>query len=258
MGMITDKTENSPEAKKYTAENRFVYESNYYHDYFRAIPFIRVKKMLDKRGITLDGKTVLIAGCGCGIDAHYLTKFYCLERICLADIHMQEVDKVLSNYDKELFVLTDNKNLSFKNDAFDFVFIAASLHHLKEPLKGLYELLRAAKYGLIVIEPNDCWLTRLFGKLGLAQEYEAEHKNYVYRFSKRDVVKISKAAFLKHRATSFFAIHRVARSGAEFLTLKILNGLANIICPGLGNYIVFMLYGKDGVGNCLRGPRPLI
>lgn len=160
---------------------------------------------------------------------------------------MREVDKALSNYDKKLFVLAENENLSFKSGAFDFVFIAASLHHLKEPIKGLYELLRAAKYGLIVIEPNDCWLTRLFERLGLAQEYEAEHKNYVYRFSKRDVVKIGKAAFLKHRVTSFFAIHRVAKSGIEFRILKVLNGLANIIFPSLGNYIVFVLYGKNEV-----------
>jgi len=256
MSAIADKIEVAREVKRSTAANKFVYEGNYYHDYFRAIPFVRMKKMLDKRGMSLDGKTVLIAGCGCGIDAHYLTKFYCPKKVYLADIHMQEVYKALSNYDKKLFILADNENLSFRNDAFDFVFIAASLHHLKEPLRGLYELLRAAKYGLIVIEPNDCWLTRLFEKLGLAQEYEAEHKNYVYRFSRRDVVKIGKAAFLKHRTTSFFAIHRVARSEAEFLTLKILNGLANIICPGLGNYIVFMLYGKNEVENCPRRWHP--
>lgn len=63
MGTTANKTERVQEAKKYTAENKFVYEGNYYHDYFRVIPFVRLKKMLDKKGMSLNGKTVLIASC---------------------------------------------------------------------------------------------------------------------------------------------------------------------------------------------------
>ncbi|MDD5005703.1 MAG: class I SAM-dependent methyltransferase [Candidatus Omnitrophica bacterium] len=246
--MKTGFTNNKSTDKKgeYTLENPFVYESNYFHDYFRAIPFIRLKNLLDRNKINLDNKTILIASCGCGIDAHYLKKFYQPKKIYFTDIHMMAMEKTKSNFYNEIFILADNCKIAFKDNAFDYVLIAASLHHLKEPIKGLYELLRVAKEGLIVIEPNDSWLTRLFEKLGWAHEYETEHGNYVYRFSKRDVGKINKALFYKYSLTRFFSLHRVAKTQIEFLILKIINGMANCFCPSLGNYIIFLIK-KDRV-----------
>jgi len=226
---------------KYSSQNPFVYEKNRFGDYFRAIPFVQLKKLLDRNKINLDNKTILIASCGCGIDAHYLKKYYKPAKICFTDIHVQAMEKTQSNFDKELFVLADNQRLSFKDNSFDYAFIAASLHHLKEPVRGLYELLRVAKEGLMVIEPNDSWLTRFFVKLGLASEYEVDHGNYVYRFNKRDVAKISKALLIKYDVTRFFTIHRVAKNVFEFMFLKVLNGFANLVYPGIGNYIAFII-----------------
>lgn len=227
--------------KKYSPQNRFAYEANYFYDYFRQIPFIKLKKLLDKSGLTINKETVLIASCGCGIDAHYLSKFYSLDKIFFSDINVVSFEKTRSNYQISPCIFADNYILPFKDASFDYVFIAASLHHLKEPIKGLYELLRVSRRGLIVIEPNDSWLTRLFEKLGLAHEYEVENGNYVYRFNKRDVAKLSKALFMQYKVSRFFAIHRTAKTGAEFLLLKIMNGLANVLCPYLGNYIVFVI-----------------
>ena len=68
--------------------------------------------------------------------------------------------------------------MSFADNSFDYVFIAASLHHLPRPIVGLYELIRVAKYGVIVIELNDSWLTRLATRFKLATEIE-ETGNYV-------------------------------------------------------------------------------
>ncbi len=227
--------------KKYSRENPFVYEGNYHHDYFRAIPFLRIKKMLDKAAITLDNKSVLIASCGCGIDAHYLKKFYNPGSLCFSDIETIAMEKSQSVFPNESFVLVNNEQLAFKDNAFDYVLVAASLHHLREPVRGLYELLRVAKHALIVIEPNDTWLTRMFEKLGFAEEYEVEHGNYVYRFDKRGVDKINKALLFKCYIDRFFSIHRVAKNKIEFTVLKLLNSLANIIYPGLGNYIIFTI-----------------
>jgi len=221
--------------------NRFIYENNHYHDYFRVIPFLRVRKMLDKAKITLDNKRILIAGCGCGIDAHYLKKFYKPGSVCFTDIEAIAMEKSRSVFFYESFVLVNNEQLAFKDNAFDYVFVAASLHHLREPVRGLYELLRVARHALIVIEPNDTWLTRIFEKLGFAQEYEVEHGNYVYRFDKRGVSKINKALFFRCYVDRFFSIHRVAKDKIEFMVLKLLNSVANIIYPALGNYIVFAI-----------------
>ncbi|MFH1772656.1 MAG: methyltransferase domain-containing protein [Candidatus Omnitrophota bacterium] len=197
--------------------------------------------MLDDNNLSLSNKTLLVASSGCGIDAHYIKKFYNPKKVCFSDINTKAMEKSQSNFSDELFILTDNQHLAFKDNSFDYVVIAASLHHLKEPARGVYELLRVAKEGLIVIEPNDTWLTRLFEKLGWASEYEIEHGNYVYRFNKRDVVKLSKALFLKYDLRRFFAIHKVAKTKLEFCLLKALNGFANLFGPALGNYIVFLI-----------------
>ena len=227
--------------KKYSRENPFVYESNYFHDYFRAIPFARVKKLLDKNNVTLNNVSVMIASCGCGIDAYYLKKYYHPSSICFADISEYALEKARSNFYDCTFAIVDNEHLEFADNSFDYVFIAAALHHLKEPNRGLHELLRVARRGLIVIEPNDTWLTRLFERLGLAHQYEVEHGNYVYRYSKRDVEKIAKALFFKYDLDRFFATHRVAKTKLEFILLKALNGTCNILFPSLGNYIAFII-----------------
>jgi len=234
--------ETKPETKKtYTRENPFVYESNYFHDYFRALPFIRVKKLLDKSGITLDSASLMVAGCGCGIDAYYLKKYYQPSRICFTDISEYALEKARSCFHDCEFAVVDNEHLDFADNSFDYVFIAAALHHLKEPSRGVYELLRVARRGLVVIEPNDTWLTRFFERLGLAHQYEVEHGNYVYRYSKRDVEKITKGLFFKYAFDCFFATHRVAKTKLEFLMLKALNTVCNILLPNLGNYIAFII-----------------
>lgn len=236
---------NARDNKKYTRGDPFIYEWNYFHDYFRVIPFLRLKKMLDKAGLTLDNKSVLIAGCGCGIDAHYLLKSFRPGRIYFSDIDPAAGEKTLSNFHEEAFIIANNEQLSFKDNSFDYVFVAASLHHLKEPLKGLYELLRVSKRALIVIEPNDTFLTRAFQKLGLAREYEEKSGNYVYRFDRHSITKLTKAGFFRCYQDSFFSTHKVAKSKIGFALLKFLNHSANLIYPGGGNYIIFTIVKEE-------------
>lgn len=231
--------------RKYTRDEPFIYEWNYFHDYFREIPFLRVKRMLNRAGISLDNKSVLIASCGCGIDAHYLLKSYRPRIIYFSDIDPAAAEKTLSNFQNAAFIMTSNEKLSFKENSFDYVFVAASLHHLREPARGLYELLRVSKRALIVVEPNDTFFTRIFQKFGLAREYEEKGGNYVYRFDRRGVMKLTKAGFFKCHVDSFFSTHKVAQSKIEFLLLKLLNASANLIYPRGGNHIIFAIV-KNG------------
>lgn len=249
MENITPLKTNSQDIEKNTD---ILYEKGPFHDYFRIMPYKRLKKLLDRNKLSLDGKTILVASCGSGIDAYYLKKFYSLKRIYFSDVHEKAMVKTLSNFSSERFIFCDNLRISFKDNSFDFVFIAESLHHLKEPITAIYELLRLAKEGLIVIEPNDSWLTRLFEKLGLAHKYEVEHKNYVYRFSKRDIVKIASALFFKFDTNCFFSSRKVAKTGFTFLILKALNGLANFIFPSQGNQILFLITKSVSLPKCFN------
>lgn len=234
--------------KKYSPRDPFVYENNY----FRFIPFLKLKKLLTKNNIDLNNKTILIASCGSGIDAYYLKKIYKPKKIYFTDIAINAIEKAQSNFSDQSFILTDNHRLAFKENCFDYVFIGDSIHHLKEPNRGIYELLKAARYGLMVIEPNDSWLTRLFEKLGLAHEYEPTQGNYVYRFNKRDVHKIAKALFLKYNVIRCFAIHRITKNNIELQLFKLLNWIANIICRDLGNYIIFLIKKELDLPKCMR------
>jgi len=226
---------------KYSPENKFKYEGSLYRDHFRDIPFLKLKRLLERGKLDLNGKTVLVASSGSGIDGYYLKKMYSSAKLFFSDINLAGMEKLRSNFLAEPAVLSDNCSLAFKDNSFDYAYIAASLHHLTEPAKGLYELLRVAKEGIIVIEPNDSWFTSLFVKLGLAHEYEVSYSNYVYRISRRDVEKISNALFSKCGIKRLFAVHWVAKTRIEFIFLRLLNGCANLLCPNLGNYIVFFI-----------------
>ncbi len=221
-----------------TQDTPIQYEGNLYHDYFRALPFSAVKVMLEDAGISLTGKSVLVASCGTGIDLHYLKKHYA-PSFTVTDISENFVRKTQSLHAVPGRV-ADTELLPFGDNSFDYAFVAASLHHLPRPIFGLYELLRVARFGVMVIEPNDSALTRFATRLGLATEIE-HSGNYVYRFSARDVERVARALFYRYRCVGLFAIHRVAKTAVEFEILRLLNGLANRLLPQMGNYICFLI-----------------
>lgn len=234
--------------------------SGEFHDYFRAIPFQRVRDLLAKHGIDLNGRSLLVAGCGSGIDIFYLKKYFNAEYFA-TDISKNAVDTALRNFPGIRGRAEDSEAMSFDDNSFDYVFTAASLHHLPRPSLALYELLRVARKGVIVIEPNDSLLCRAATRLGLASEVE-KSGNYVFRFSLRDIEKYARALFLKFAADRFFAIHRVATSRLEFLGLRLLNSLSNLFFPSQGNYIVFMIEknhkknGSTSTGQLFDKERP--
>jgi len=215
------------------------FEGGLYHDYFREIPFLRTQALLKRAGADLNGKRVLIASCGTGIDVYYMKKYFNCT-FFVTDISENAVAIAKASFPGIEGRVEDAEKLSFSDDSFDYAFIAASLHHLPRPVLGLYELIRVSKKGVIVIEPNDSCLTRIATAWGLATEVE-ESGNYVYRLSKHDVARIAKSLFVGFEVDRFFAVHRIAKTKGEFFLLKILNGLANWVIPSCGNYIVFFI-----------------
>ena len=115
-----------------------------------------------------------------------------------------------SNYNK-----TINNNLKFKNflmqnidspdNSFDYCVAHACVHHSSKPHNSILEMYRVSKKGILVIEANDCMLTRLACKLGYAEEFEKSAvkknkthggvdntniPNYVYRWTEREIYKL--------------------------------------------------------------------
>jgi SAM-dependent methyltransferase len=188
---------------------------------------------------------VHLAGCGNGIDLYYLKQF-CASVFHVSDISLNAEETVRAADPEVTGSKEDMECLSFEDGAFDWSFTALSLHHLPCPALGLYELLRTSRRGVIFIEPQDTWLTRLFVRLGLAQDYEV-FGNYVFRWAEHDVEKLCKSLHYKWHVKKRFTLHRRARNSVEFFSLKVIAKICNFAIPSLGNYFICMIKKPEGL-----------
>jgi len=91
--------------------------------------------------------------------------------------------------------------LSFKDEAFDFVFCKETFHHLPRPYIGLYEMLRVSKIGVVLVEPYDRFINASFVEKianwllkqikGKMHDLYEPSGNYKYSISKREIEKIA-------------------------------------------------------------------
>ena len=121
--------------------------------------------------------------------------------------------------------------LSFADASFDFAFCKESYHHFPRPYIALYEMLRVAKKGVILIEPNErrdkmiperilnvikrC-IKRIIGKPILHPEtwnFE-ESGNYIYGVSKAEMEKVGIG--LQLPTVAFYFYNDYYETGVEF------------------------------------------
>jgi SAM-dependent methyltransferase len=111
----------------------------------------------------------------------------------------------------------DVEHLTFEDAAFDFAIVHNGLHHCFSPHRGLLELYRVAKRGVLAFEPRDTLLVRLGIRLNFGQQYEvaavSHHgleyggvgntgiPNFIYRWTEEEFEKTITcyAPFGKHR-----------------------------------------------------------
>jgi SAM-dependent methyltransferase len=116
----------------------------------------------------------------------------------------------------------DVENLAFKDGDFDFCIVHDGLHHCQSPHRGLLELYRVAKKGVLAFEPRDTLLSRIGVRLNFGQEYEVgavfdngnrfggvkntSVPNYVYRWTEREIEKTiaSSAPWGRHQFIYFY------------------------------------------------------
>ena len=144
----------------------------------------------------------------------------------------------------------DVENLTFKDGEFDFCIVHDGLHHCHSPHRGLLELYRVAKYGVLVFEPRDTFLSRLGVKLNFGQEYEvgavfandstfggvrnSAIPNYVYRWTEREIEKTiaSYAPWARHRFVYFYRM-RIPWGRFRLMKSKIWMFAMALALPGL-------------------------
>ena len=120
------------------------------------------------------------------------------------------------------------ESLSFCDSEFDYVFCKESYHHFPRPMVALYEMLRVVSRGVVLLEPNDLYITNSYsqilfrnlknivrfflGKETSRHRFE-ETGNYVFSISRREVEKV--ALGLNYRTLAFRGINDVFFPGVE-------------------------------------------
>lgn len=110
---------------------------------------------------------------------------------------------IISRFEK-----VNAEKMPFGDNSFDFAFCKEAYHHFPRPYAAVYEMLRVAKKGIILIEPNDIAIYPAFGNLLLKVNYglkrllgrKIQHidtwsyedaGNFVYGLSPRELEKVA-------------------------------------------------------------------
>lgn len=104
--------------------------------------------------------------------------------------------------------------LSLPSESIDYVFCKESFHHFPRPMIALYEMLRVARQGVVLVEPQDPMIDHpVLPDQNERYEYETSG-NYIYSISRREMIKV--AVGLNFPAIAFKGINTVYIRGCEF------------------------------------------
>jgi SAM-dependent methyltransferase len=144
--------------------------------------------------------------------------------------------------------LQDVEDLRFEDGAFDFVVVHQGLHHCHSPHRGLLEMYRVARRGVLAFEPRDTRLVRLGVRLGFGQEYEiaavagnglqfggvgnSSTPNFVYRWTEREIEKTIRTFSPVGRAGfRYFSALRVPKERMRSMKNRLVAGALGALLP---------------------------
>ena len=163
-----------------------------------------------------------------GTDAHNLKK------IGAKKVHATDLYTILLKEGKNLNFIDEYskeniENLSFNDNAFDYILCKETLHHLPRPYFGLYELIRVSKNGVVIIEPRDRLIdTTIMDFIPIfirkilrykVVEHDFENVgNYVYSLSVREIEKFMLG--LNYNLYAIKYINDSYEAGVEYVNIK--------------------------------------
>lgn len=192
----------------------------------------RIYNFLDPIIAALPGARWLTVGDGrYGNDAKYL-----LDKGC--DVLATDISDALLKEAKARGFIPDYRkenaeSLSFRDAEFDYVLCKESYHHCPRPMLALYEILRVAKKGVCLIEPNDAYVNSnftqsilrnlknlakvLLRKTPVSEAFSKhafeESGNYIFIISKREIEKV--ALGLNYKVVAFKGYNDAYFDGVE-------------------------------------------
>lgn len=103
--------------------------------------------------LTERGDTWLTIGDGYGFDANFLFDQGCI--VTATDISPTFLETSKNEGLFQHYSVENAEKLSFPDDSFDYVFCKEAFHHFPRPYQAVYEMIRVARKGIILIEPHD-------------------------------------------------------------------------------------------------------
>jgi len=166
-----------------------------------------------------------------GLDSIKLKKIESSLDILPTDISTELLEKAKTIGTIKNFAKENAEKLSFADNYFDFAFCKESFHHFPRPYIALYEMLRVAKKGVVLIEPNEFFPFPWFGQLVLSTKKAIkkllrikiphpddfsfeESGNYIYTVSRRELAKV--ALGLNFPAIAVYKFNDYYAAGVEF------------------------------------------
>jgi SAM-dependent methyltransferase len=158
-----------------------------------------VRRLVAEGWLRSDDRTLVVAGGAADRDV--------LAAGGLCDVTISNLDERMAPdaYAPFAWSFQDAEDLRFADRSFDVCVVHQGLHHCRSPHRGLLEMYRVARRGVLVFEPQDTLLTRLGVRLGVGQRYElaavadndlrwggvqnTDVPNFVYRWTERDIRK---------------------------------------------------------------------
>ena len=134
----------------------------------KNIYFKILSKGLDLNILDIDSK-ILVVACGPN-DSETLNNFG-FSDLLITNLapHGNHLDYTPYQWEK-----ADLNQLKFKNDSFDFVIVSEALHHMYSPHRGLGEMQRVARKGIVVMESSNSLISKIARKLGFVPDYEID------------------------------------------------------------------------------------
>lgn len=218
-----------------------------------------------------------------GCDAHYLEQSGVKALATdISDVFLKEAAE--AGYIKD-FGKENAEALSFADEQFDFVFCKESYHHFPRPMVALYEMIRVAKKGVVLIEPDDMAIMDGFRFSGILQlpinlllnmfkrkpdsrfryyyeGYEVHGGgNYGYAISEREMEKVALGLNFEMIAFKGINVHHVGAAANEADKLRKIKARIrrdDILCRlGLKHYycLVAILFKVKPSDECTRDLR---
>ena len=154
-----------------------------------ALPIVRA----------LQPKSILTIGDNRGRDAAYFKKMTG-SHVTASDLDIKKLLPAKADGYIDDCKIIDVEKIDYQDNSIDIVVVKESFHHWPRPMLGFYETLRVAKYGVILIEPNDCFRGKSTTVYPEADSYSDQYEevgNYLYQISPREILKACWSLFLE-------------------------------------------------------------